>query len=232
MKQNQTVIGSADGPVSVFLAGTTSGHGIPRNIREKIHDKVHAVIWKCKRRLAAARITANPHTLRETAEYIEHRYHARKLPHTCRRYQECRQNARVSLIHQNQPQLLGRPLQDYFPQKLLHADAIRETEQKQMQLYMEKVMEYQEKAKAVPEHVFPVEFECYEIRLKKQGVIHLNMELIHEMLDISISSSQEKTGKALKRIVRDIWMFYGVSSRDIADETKRYSRLVTYLASS
>ena len=58
------------------------------------------------------------------------------------------------------------------------------------------------------------------------------MELIHEMLDISISSSQEKTEKVLKRIVRDIWMFYGVSSRDIADETKRYSRLVTYLASS
>ena len=76
-----TVIGGADGPTSVFLAGKISG-------KKALKERFRQSIYRYNRKKAAKKISANPHTLRQVIAYANKKYHAQEMPTTHRRYQE------------------------------------------------------------------------------------------------------------------------------------------------
>lgn len=61
-----SVIGGADGPTSIFVAGT----GEKRALKARIRDS----IYRYKRKRAEKRIVAAPHSLAETVQYAKDKY--------------------------------------------------------------------------------------------------------------------------------------------------------------
>ena len=61
-----SVIGGADGPTSIFVAGP----GEKRALKARIRDS----IYRYKRKRAEKRIVAAPHSLAETVQYAKDKY--------------------------------------------------------------------------------------------------------------------------------------------------------------
>lgn len=97
-----SVIGGADGPTSIFLAGKIG--------KKNPMEKLKQYRYRKRRARAEAQITANPHTLEEVIVYMTDIYGAEKLPENSRIYQEQRQGMREALILRHQPELLGETM--------------------------------------------------------------------------------------------------------------------------
>lgn len=74
-----------------------------------------------------------------------------------------------------------------------------------------------------------MDFHVYEI-LIDDGKMEIDMDYHWDTLGISYSGSR-KAMKQLKKIGRRIYLYYGVTKEDIEKESKRYSFLLTALAS-
>ena len=76
------IIGGADGPTSVFVAGRTGK--LPLKIRIKNH------IYKWKSRKAQKSIVAGSHTLEEMVSYADEKYRLTEVTESHRKYSEKR----------------------------------------------------------------------------------------------------------------------------------------------
>lgn len=93
------VIGGADGPTSVFVAGKSNNLSVLGRIKRT---------WRKKKRLnIEKKIVAVSHTLDEVVRYMKQQYHAGEIPSGEQRYQEQRRCFKESLIMQYRPELLG-----------------------------------------------------------------------------------------------------------------------------
>ena len=94
-----TIIGSSDGPTSVFIA---SGNHKP-DLKQKLQKKS----FELRKKWYALWIKPGTHTMEEVAEYIRKKYrfveHTKESP----KYQRLCQELRSSFIMQYEPQLLG-----------------------------------------------------------------------------------------------------------------------------
>ena len=52
-----------------------------------------------------------------------------------------------------------------------------------------------------------------------------------QVIDGSFSSGDKKTMKELKKLFREIYLYYGVTAEDIKNETERYKSLLAALCS-
>lgn len=93
------IIGGADGPTSIFMAGRTGK--LPLKIRIKNR------IYKRKSKKAQKRIVAGAHTLEEVIAYAGEKYHLTEVTDTQRKYVEQRKCLKESLISKHKPELLG-----------------------------------------------------------------------------------------------------------------------------
>ena len=60
-KSSVSIIGGADGPTSIFIAGKSD--------KRPLKVRIKNVIYKCKRKRVEKRIVAGSHTLNEVVEY-------------------------------------------------------------------------------------------------------------------------------------------------------------------
>lgn len=94
-----TIIGSSDGPTSVFIA---SGEHKP-NLKQKLHKKC----FELRKKWYALWIKSGTHTMEEVAEYIRQKYDFVEVSKESKKYQRLYQELRSSFIMQYEPQLLG-----------------------------------------------------------------------------------------------------------------------------
>ena len=208
-----SIIGGADGPTSVFIAGKSS-----KNIPLK--ERVRQSTYKRRRKQIEKRIYANPHTLKETAVYAHKRYHAIELPKTQRKYTEQYTSAKEGLILTYKPELLG----DLG--KITKPDVLNEESAKELYRQFQIRSEI---ADHIPDCEMPMDFHIYEIRIEN-GCMELQIDFMWNLFGLSYSGNK-KTMKELKKIARDLYLYYGVSEEDIKNKTKRYSSLLTALSS-
>lgn len=81
----------------------------------------------------------------------------------------------------------------------------------------------------MPDHVIPMNFHLYEIRIGKDS-LEIAIEYNWNILGISYSGKR-KVMKQFKKISKDLYRYYGVSEDDIKRKTERYSSLIMALSS-
>lgn len=205
------IIGGADGPTSVFVAGRKKGIHIKHRIKNRIYR------WKGKQ--AAKRITAGERTLSEVVAYAVKKYNAVEADITQRKYATQKICLKESLVSRFRPELLGdlaeviRP-DDYTPETV-------KALQEQFQARRERV-------KAISEEAMPMDFHIYEISLG-DGRLEMEIDYHWKIYGISYSGSK-RSMKRMKEIAKDLYLYYGVSEEDIRKKSERYHSLLATLS--
>ena len=101
-----SIIGGADGPTSIFIAG--------KGGKVKLTTRIQNYFRKAKRNRVKKRITANPHTLEELVELLKREYGAVEVSQQSFNYLEQRKSLKVSYVH------------NFFPKQLLACRAGRQ----------------------------------------------------------------------------------------------------------
>ena len=204
-----SVIGGADGPTSIFIAGKFRKPGLVERLRQRRYRK--------KKARAEASITAGTHTLDEVIQYLEEKYHAVKISEEKISYREQYHCLRESLILRWCPKLLGDAAK---------IDELNRTDKASLERFLKQTELRSEAAKAVTEEQFPMDFCLYKVSIPEAGRIEVMIEKKWGVLTCSY------TGKAKKRLIeicRDVYLYYGVSKEDIQNKTERYQSLVMVL---
>lgn len=207
-----SIIGGADGPTSIFVAGRTGK--MPLKVR------IRNAIYRFRSRRAERKVVAGTHTLDELVQYARNRYNLMEIDATERKYIEQRKNLKESLILQHKPEILGE-MKDIAKPDISNEESVRE--------YFRKIEDRSKRIDEMPDHVIPMNFHLYEIRIDKDS-LEIAIEYNWNILGISYSGKR-KVMKQLKIISKDLYRYYGVSEDDIKRKTERYSSLIMALSS-
>ncbi|MCI8464285.1 MAG: hypothetical protein HFI63_00260 [Lachnospiraceae bacterium] len=227
-----TVIGGADGPTSVFLAGK----------RKNVSKSNRQMKWKQKMERQSEKLLPNAHTTEELKAYLIETYGARPIPEATEEYQFLYRAMKSNLVIQENPELLKTPepklpddmeklpegrLERLFRKGRL-AKRVKPSAPQALSAYMEAFECRMREAEKLPDDVFPMSYNVYRFPVlkegKKMGEIRVELEDIRQKIGMSYSSfqSQEESVEISKDIIR----YFGVRGEDI--ETKS-DRLVMYL---
>ena len=85
-------------------------------------------------------------------------------------------------------------------------------------------------AAEIADDIFPLDFHIYEIKFPGNCMMQIGVETVCQVIDGSFSGNK-KTMKELKKLFREIYLYYGVTTEDIKNETERYKLLLATLCS-
>lgn len=207
-----SIIGGADGPTSIFIAG--------KNRKQPLKLRIRNNIYKYRRRIVEKKITANPHTLDEMVHYAVHRYGLNEVNSKERQYIEQYKELKESLILQHRPEILGER-KDIPKPEVSNEESIRG--------YFNKIQERSRKIAQMPDDVIAMDFHLYKIKID-DDILEIGVDYLWNIFGISYSGNK-KTMKQFVKIARDLYLYYGVSEDDIKNNTERYKSLVAALSS-
>ena len=210
-----TIIGGADGPTSVFIAGKGEKGG-----KRKLSHRIRNCMYGQKRKRVAKKIVANPHELHEVVEYIQNKYNAVEVCDESHSYLEERNSLKASLVLKHKPELLG---------DMREIERPKEYNEKTRVAFMQQVELQMKRAQEIPDEVFPIDFHIYEIRFSDTVRIRISMENVWDILSISYSG-EKKMMRKMSQISKDIYLYRGVTKEDIRNKSERYSGLLTTLS--
>ena len=208
-----SVIGGADGPTSIFIAGKDS--------KVRLATSIQSYFSKIKRNRMKRRITANPHTLEEVVEWLKRESGAVEVSQQSHNYLEQRRGLKTSLVMRHRLDLLGEWKDLEVPER-----ADMET----FKTFLGQMQERNKKAGEIADDIFPLDFHIYEIIRPEGGRMEVAVETVWQVLGGSFSGDK-KSMRQLKKLFKNIYLYYGVTDEDIRDETERYKLLLTTLCS-
>lgn len=211
-KSGVSIIGGADGPTSIFIAG--------RAQKRPLKVRIRSILYRFKRKRAEKKVVAGEHTLDELVQYAKNSYNLIETNSSERKYIEQQNNLKESLILQHKPEVLGE-MKDIPKPNIYNEKSIRE--------YLYKIEARREMIAEMPDNVIPMNFHLYEIRIGDDS-LEMNIDSIWNIFAISYSGNK-KVMKQFQKISKDLYIFYGVSEDDIKKKTERYLSLVTALSS-
>lgn len=211
-KSGVSIIGGADGPTSIFIAGRTQ--------KRPLKVKMQNAICKHKRKRAEKKIVAGAHTLNELVQYAMNKYDLIEINVAERKYIVQRINLKESLILQHKPEVLGE-MKDIPKPDISNEESVRQ--------YLNKIKARGEMIAEMSDDIIPMNFHLYEIRIG-DDVLEMEIDYIWNIFGISYSGNR-KAMKQFEKISRDLYLYYGVSEDDIKKRTERYSSLVAALSS-
>lgn len=206
-----SVIGGADGPTSIFIAGRTG--------KKPLKIRVRQFIYQCRRKRMAKKIVVGAHSLEEVISYAKEKYHAVEILKSERNYVEQQKSLKESLIITNKPELLGE-LQNIPKPERVDEEAMKE--------WWRQIERRSEMIAQIPDSEMPMDFHIYEMR-QADGRIEVAADYIWDIFGVSYSGSK-KTMKQLKKIAQDLYVYYGVTNEDIEGKSERYSALLSTLS--
>ena len=98
-KSEVSIIGGADGPTSIFIAGRTR--------KKPLKVRIRNIIYRYRRKIVEKKVVADSHTLDELVQYAMNTYNLIETNSTERKYIEQQKNLKESLILQHKPEVLG-----------------------------------------------------------------------------------------------------------------------------
>ena len=211
-KSGVSIIGGADGPTSIFIAG--------RAQKRPLKVRIRSILYRFKRKRAEKKVVAGEHTLDELVQYAKNSYNLIETNSSERKYIEQQNNLKESLILQHKPEIVGE-MTDIPKPNIYNEKSIRE--------YLYKIEARREMIAEMPDNVIPMNFHLYEIRIGDDS-LEMNIDYIWNIFAISYSGNK-KVMKQFQKISKDLYIFYGVSEDDIKKKTERYLSLVTALSS-
>ena len=211
-KSEVSIIGGADGPTSIFIAGKIQ--------KKSLKVKIRNAIYKHKHKRAEKKIVAGAHTLNELVQYALNKYDLVEINVAERKCIEQRINLRESLILQHKPEVLGE-MKDIPKPDISNEESVRQ--------YLNKIKARGEMIAEMSDDIIPMNFHLYEIRIG-DDVLEMEIDYIWNIFGISYSGNR-KVMKKFEKISKDLYLYYGVSEDDIKKRTERYSSLVAALSS-
>ena len=211
-KSGVSIIGGADGPTRILIAG--------RAQKRPLKVRIRSILYRFKRKRAEKKVVAGEHTLDELVQYAKNSYNLIETNSSERKYIEQQNNLKESLILQHKPEILGE-MKDIPKPNIYNEKSIRE--------YLYKIEARREMIAEMPDNVIPMNFHLYEIRIGDDS-LEMNIDYIWNIFAISYSGNK-KVMKQFQKISKDLYIFYGVSEDDIKKKTERYLSLVTVLSS-
>ncbi len=208
-----SIIGGADGPTSIFIAGKSKRFNLKHEIKKYLYKQRRAQVEKS--------IVANPHTLLEVVKFMREKYGAIQVSGQSQSYIEERDCLKESLIIQHKPELLGELAQIAKPVN---------RDEDSLRAFWKKLEERSRRAKEISDEEFPMDFHIYEISVPDVGKMRVAVDTKWDVFGCSYSGSKKGMEK-LKNIAKELYTYYGVTQRDIQERTQRYFALVTELAS-
>lgn len=208
-----SIIGGADGPTSIFIAGKT-GNEEKRLEREK------------KLKELKKTLPADPHTLDELEEYLVKTYQGERLSEEQEDAVHEREAMRQTLVLTKRPDLLSTPEPSPIDQK---------ASKKEQMAFIEQIQKRFEEAEKITEKEFPIDFRVYRIWLNRESeqdrnsCLDIQIEKNYEILQVSMQYQGEEEEKKLKKIIEDIYRYYGVSEEDKEKGSERFLMLANIL---
>ncbi len=200
-KSGVSIIGGADGPTSIFIAG--------RAQKRPLKVRIRSILYRFKRKRAEKKVVAGEHTLDELVQYAKNSYNLIETNSSERKYIEQQNNLKESLILQHKPEILGE-MKDIPKPNIYNEKSIRE--------YLYKIEARREMIAEMPDNVIPMNFHLYEIRIGEDS-LEMNIDYIWNIFAISYSGNK-KVMKQFQKISKDLYIFYGVSEDDIKKKQK------------
>ena len=155
-------------------------------------------------------------------ELLKREYGAKEVSQQSYNYLEQRKCLKASLVMRHRPDLLGEMV-DLKPPV--------EEDVKALKAFWEQVQEREKMAAEIADDIFPLDFHIYEIKCPENCRMQIGVETVWQVIDGSFSSGDKKTMKELKKLFREIYLYYGVTTEDIKNETERYKSLLATLCS-
>lgn len=207
-----SIIGGADGPTSVFIAGKSQKQPLTLRIKQ--------AIYRHKRKEVEKTIVADPHSLVETVQYAKTKYKFTEVAPTDREYLEQRKCLKESLILQHKPEVLGK-MQDIPVPDCTDEESIKK--------YIEQMEARREMIAELSDNIIPMDFHLYRVQVG-DGMFEMGIDYKWDILGSSYSGNKKEM-KFYEKISKELYRYYGVEEADIKNKTKRYSALVTALSS-
>lgn len=211
------MIGGADGPTSVFIAGKE------KNLRRRISRALRDRKNRRKRDKAGRSIVPGTHTIQEVILYAKERYGMVEMDSSYRGYEERKRSRKQNLIYRKRPELLQEEKRIPPPKDFRDEKALKE--------YTRQVMEWtamrDREIDAIPPEVFPTDYHLFVSDKGMQGTLEMEVDMLYGDIAVSYFGGN---GDTMKAIVKDIYRYYGVSQEDIDHKTERYRELLMVLS--
>lgn len=201
-----SIIGGADGPTSVFLAGKTGDKG-KKLERDKKLEQLKKIL------------PAEPHTLDEVEAYLLETYGAERLSEDYEDAVRDKEALRQTLVLTHKPELLSSPEP---------APIDKKASKKEQLAFIAQIQKRFEEAEKISEEEFPIDFRLYRIWLEKAGereessFLDIQIEKKYEVLQVFMQYQGEEEKEKLQKIIKEIYLYYGVSEEDKEKGSERF----------
>lgn len=206
-----SIIGGSDGPTSIFIAGRWKS---PMNFFRKLRFKI-------KKKKIYSSWNRPPHTLDEVILYIVQKYNAVELPADNRERQESFHSFKAGLVAKYYPELLE--------ERPVSPASVDFNDREAVEQLLGEQQKWYERVLMIPDERISCDYHYFVIHLKGKGEIRIETDKVHELFSAGYWAEKHKR-RYLQRIVKDIYSYYGMSRKDIEDNSERARALVAVLA--
>ena len=207
------VIKGDDGPTSFFIVGRN-------NSKQTLKQKIQKFLYNVRKKRIVKSLKANPHSMEQVADYIVTELGFSEVDKTKAEYKTEYFQMRASFILQYKPELLG---------DLAEAPKLENHKEETIELFMEQIEQRQKVAEDIPPDIFDIDLHIYK---KDDGnnQSRITVEKNYGYIGGSASGSKNGFMREFDKTFRKVYQYYGVTQKDIDNNTKRYIELVKTLA--
>lgn len=202
-----------DKPTSFFLVGKN-------NLKQTPKQKIQKFLYDVRKKRIAKSLKANPHSMEQVADYIVTELGFSEVDKTKAEYKTEYFQMRASFILQYKPELLG---------DLAEAPKLENHEEESIELFMEQIEQRQKAAEDIPRDIFDIDLHIYE-KGDGNNQSRITVEKNYGYIGGSASGSKNGFMREFDKTFRKVYQYYGVTQKDIDNNTKRYIELVKTLA--
>lgn len=201
-----------DGPTSFFIVGRN-------NSKQTLKQKIQKFLYDVRRKRIVKSLKANPHSMEQVADYITELGFS-EVDKSEPEYKTEYSQMRASFILQYKPELLG---------DLAEAPKLENHEEETIKHFMEKIEQRQKAAEDIPPDIFDIDLHIYE-KGDGNNQSRITVEKNYGYIGGSASGSKNGFMREFDKTFRKVYQYYGVTQKDIDNNTKRYIELVKTLA--
>lgn len=207
-----SILGKDDGPTSVFIVGRS-------NSKWTFKWNIHKFFYDVRKKRIVKSLKANPHSMEQVADYITELGFS-EVDKSESEYKTEYSQMRASFIIQYKPELLG---------DLAEAPKLENHEEETIKHFMEKIEQRQKAAEDIPPDIFDIDLHIYE-KGDGNNQSRITVEKNYGYIGGSASGSKNGFMREFDKTFRKVYQYYGVTQKDIDNNTKRYIELVKTLA--
>ena len=202
-----------DKPTSFFIVGRNSS-------KQTLKQKIQKFLYDVRKKRIVKLLKANPHSMEQVADYIITELGFSEVDKTKAEYKTVYFQMRASFILQYKPELLG---------DLAEAPKLENHKEETIELFMEQIEQRQKAAEDIPPDIFDIDLHIYE-KGDGNNQSRITVEKNYGYIGGSASGSKNGFMKEFDKTFRKVYQYYGVTQKDIDNNTKRYIELVKTLA--